>query len=430
MLDDPLALDLPVPGSLEVVVGLAETMAACAAEQLQRIDEVRRAHLADAEVAGQRFTDVVMRGLRLEIAAAMRITEHAAGNLIALAEALVHRYPSALRALGYGRISERHAEILVGGLDELEPELRAGLFDRALALAVDQQVGEFRRSLRKLIENARVVTLAERHDAALQHRRVYVEPVGDGMAWTHHLGPEVEAEAAYGRATAIAKTILAQEGETRTLDQVRADVIADLLIEGTTDAHPAESRGIRATVVVTVPALALLEETDDAVAAAGSDPATVEGIGPIPIGRARDLCGGDAMWMRVLTHPETGMVLSVGRTQYSPPASLRRLAKWRADRCMAPGCGMPASRCEVDHTIAWEHGGNTALENLAPLCKGHHQVKHHGGWHLRQIPESGGAVEWTSPAGRRYVVAPERRVPVFTISGAAPAASSQGAPPF
>jgi hypothetical protein len=122
------------------------------------------------------------------------------------------------------------------------------------------------------------------------------------------------------------------------------------------------------------------------------------------------------MWMRVLTHPETGMVLSVGRTQYSPPASLRRLAKWRADRCMGPGCGMPASRCEVDHTIAWEHGGDTALENLAPLCKGHHKVKHHGGWHLKQIPDSGGAVEWTSPAGRRYVVEPERRVPVFTVS--------------
>ena len=31
---------------------------------------------------------------------------------------------------------------------------------------------------------------------------------------------EIEATAAYGRATAIAKTILAQESETRTLDQI------------------------------------------------------------------------------------------------------------------------------------------------------------------------------------------------------------------
>ena len=426
MYEDPRVLDWPHPDPLDVVVDLAGMMATVAAERLQRIDELRQAHLADAEVAGRVLTDVVMRGLRLELAAAMRITEYAAGNLIALAEALVQRYPEVMTAFSDARITERHAEMLVDGLDELEPDLQGDLLGEALALAESQPVGEFRRSLRKLIENARVVTLAERHEAALTHRRVYVEPVGDGMAWTHHLGPEVEATAAYGRATAIAKTILAQEGETRSLDQIRADVMADLLIEGTTTAHPTEARGIRATVVVTVPALSLLQETDAAVAAAGADPASVEGVGPIPIGRARELCGGDAMWMRVLTHPETGVVLSVGRTQYSPPASLRRLAKWRADRCMGPGCGMPASRCEVDHTIAWEHGGDTALENLAPLCKGHHKVKHHGGWQLKQIPDSGGAVEWTSPAGRRYVVEPERRVPVFAVSSEGPSTL----PPF
>ncbi|MET0828174.1 MAG: DUF222 domain-containing protein [Microbacterium sp.] len=258
MFEDPLALDVPVPGGLEVVVGLAEMMASCAAERLQRIDELRGAHLADAEVAGRGFTDVVLRGLRLELAAGMRITEHAAGQLIVFAEALVHRYPKAMRALGRARITERHAEILVDGFDELEPGLRAGLFERGLVLAESQPVGEFRRSLRRLIESARVVTLAERHEAALAHRRVYVEPVGEGMAWTHHLGPAVEAHAGFGRATAIAKTILADEGETRTLDQIRADVIGDLLIEGTMTAHPTVARGIRATVVVTVPALALL----------------------------------------------------------------------------------------------------------------------------------------------------------------------------
>lgn len=429
MLDDPFTLDAPAPGPLDVVVDLDATMAACAAERLLRIDELRRAHLADAEVAGRRFTDVVMRGLRLELAAAMRVSEHVAGNLIQLAEALVHRYPRVMTAFREARVSERHAEILVDNLDQLEPELRAQLVDEALTLAVAQPVAEFRRSLRKLIDTARVVTLAERHEAALAQRRVYVEPADEGMAWTHVFGPAVEAQAIYGRATAIAKTILAQEGETRTLDQVRADVIADLLIEGVTPSHPDQAHGIRATVVVTVPVLALLENDDAAVADAGADPATVEGVGPIPIQRAKELCGGDATWMRVLTHPETGMILSVGRSQYSPPASLKRLVKWRADRCMAPGCGMPASRCEIDHTFAWEHGGDTSLENLAPLCRGHHKVKHHGGWRVRQVPGSGGALEWTSPQGRQYLVEPERRVPVFTVSSSDSGDSRDG-PPF
>ena len=430
MYDDPLMLDWPVPDELEVVMDMNRMMASHDAEQLTRIDRIRGAHLADAEVAGRAMTDVVMRGLRLELAAALRITEHEAGDLIALAEGLVHRYPDAMTALREGSIMKRHAKLLVDGLDEIEPELRGELFGKALALAETQPVGEFRRSLRKLIESARVVTLAERHQAALEQRRVYIEPVEDGMAWTHKFGPAVEARAEYDRATAIAKIIRAQEGETRTLDQIRADVMADLLIEGTTTAHPNEARGIRASVVVTVPALALLEDDDEAVAASGNDPATVEGVGPIPIAKARELCGADATWMRVLTHPESGMVLSVGRTQYSPPASLKRLVKWRADRCMGPGCGLPASRCDVDHTIAWEHGGDTALENLTPLCRGHHMVKHHGGWRLRQVPGSGGAVEWTSPTGRRYVVEPERRVPVFTVSGDVASAGSSDAPPF
>jgi hypothetical protein len=418
MIEEPPTMEALRPSALDVVVDLGATMAMWAADQLEQIDRMRREYLADAEVAGQRFTDVVMRGLRLELAAAMRISEHSAGNLIALAEALVHRYPRALTALQTAAITEKHAEILVAGLDEVEPALRDELFDRALELAGQQPVGQFRRSLGKFIEAARVVTLAERHEAALQHRRVHVEPAGDGMGWTHVFGPLVEAHAAFGRVTTMAKVIAAQDGETRTLDQIRADVLADLLIEGTTSAHPAEARGIRAHVVVTVPALTLLEQDDESVAASGSEPATIEGLGPIPIGRARELCGGDATWMRVLTHPETGMVLSVGRRQYSPPAALRRLVKWRADRCMAPGCRMPASRCEVDHTVAWDRGGDTALENLAPLCRGHHKVKHHGGWRLRQVLGSGGAVEWISPAGRRYVVEPERRVPVFRVSDA------------
>jgi hypothetical protein len=83
---------------------------------------------------------------------------------------------------------------------------------------------------------------------------------------------------------------------------------------------------------------------------------------------------------------------------------------------MAPGCSVPAGRCEIDHTVAWEDCGTTALENLNPLCKGHHRVKHHGGWSVTAPAGSGGALHWQSPTGRHYVVQPERRVPMFKPS--------------
>lgn len=416
MFFDPEVPVVPVPDALDLVVEAADMVAVFAAQRLARVDAMRREALEDATRHGRELTDVVERGVRLELAAALRITEHAAGEMLHHAEALVHRYPAVLASLGRAGMTERHAEILVSGLDEVEPELRDLLLPRALESAESQPVGTFRRSLRRLIDDARSVTLAERHDAALTKRRVAIEQADDGMAWLHLFVPAVEAQAIHARATAMAKLIVAQQGETRTLDQVRADVICDLLIEGSTDLHPEQARGIRASVVVTVPALALLAGNDAARAEADLEPAVVEGIGPIPLDRARELCGGADGWTRILTHPETGAVLSVGRDLYRPPASLRRIVRWRADRCMAPGCGMPASRCEIDHTIAWERGGSTSLDNLAPICRGHHRVKHHGGWQVRQLPGSGGALEWTSPAGRQYVVQPERRVPVFRPS--------------
>jgi hypothetical protein len=424
MFFDPEHPDRPIPDAVDLVVEVADMMSVFAAQRLERVDAMRREALTDAARHGRELTEVVERGIRLELAAALRITEHAAGGILALAEAVVWRFPAVLDSLGHARITERHAEALVSALGTLEPELRDELLPDALASAESQPLGTFRRALQRMIATARSATLSERHETAVAQRRVVLEPADDGMAWVHQYVPAVEAQAIFGRATAIAKVIAAQDGETRTLDQIRADVVCDLLIDGVSRAHPAEVRGIRATVAVTVPALALLARSDADRAADGHGPAVVEGVGPIPIETARRLCGGDDGWMRVLTHPETGAVLSVGRDQYRPPPALRKLVRWRADRCMAPGCGIPAARCEIDHNIAWEHGGMTCLDNLCPLCKGHHTVKHHGGWRIRQLPDSGGAVEWTSPSGRTYVVQPERRVPVFRPSAAG------SAPPF
>lgn len=416
----------PVPDAVDLVVETATMMSVFAAQRLWRVDAMRREALAEAAERGAGLRDVVERSIRLELAAAMRVTEYAAGRLMQQAEALVNRYPAVLEALSGGRITEKHAEIYVDLVDEVTPELRDQVTTPGLVLAEAEPVGSFRRALRDLIGRVEATTSEQRYQHALTQRRVWVEQGTDGMGLLglHH--PGVELHAIHGRITAMAKAIAAVEGETRTLDQIRADVVADLLIDGTTDHLPAAASGIKAQVVVTVPALALLDEnasrepgesgaTANARAVA-VDPPVVEGVGPIPLSKARELCGGEGTWMRVLTHPETGIVLSVGRDRYKPPKPLRRLVRWRADRCMAPGCGMPASRCEIDHQIRWVDHGETSLENTAPLCKGHHLVKDNTDWVVRQLPGSGGAVRWTSPTGRLYTVQPERRVPAFTAA--------------
>ncbi len=349
-----------------------------AAQEFARVDRMRTEARADAERAGRKMTDVVERGIRLELAAALRVTEYAAGALIGHAEALVHRYPTALDALAGGRITVRHAEMLADMLDELEPHLRDRLVTPAVELAETRPVGVFRRRLRALIDNARAATLAERHAEALTSRRVFTEPADDGMAWLMALMPAVEAHAAMNRITEMGRRIVVRNQRSTGRGRARADPAGSgeraVRRGGWVDAG-AHSPGDR----------------DGPVCGAREVPSAAQSATARPVAR-RPVHGS-----RLL---RPGISL---RDRPSPPASPPAASRRAEPRRRGPN-------------VAWEHGGHTSLDNNCPFCKGHHLVKHHGGWGVRQIPGSGGAVERTSPAGRRYIVEPERRVPTFTTT--------------
>jgi len=145
-----------------------------------------------------------------------------------------------------------------------------------------------------------------------------------------------------------------------------------------------------------VPVLALL--------GVGDEPATLEGVGPIDLDTARELAAAAPSFLRVLTHPETGAVLSVGRERYVPPADLRAALLVRDGTCRFPGCARRAARCDVDHALAWQDGGRTSIDNLAHLCRKHHRLKHAAGWIVTR--ERGGTLRFTSPSGSTSVSEP------------------------
>ncbi len=176
---------------------------------------------------------------------------------------------------------------------------------------------------------------------------------------------------------------------------------------GTTDCHsdaepvPGWVRAIGAEVILTVPVLSLLGHSDE--------PAELEGVGPIDIETAKMLAANAPSFVRVLTHPETGAVLSVGRDRYRIPADLRRAVQIRDVTCRFPGCNRRAGRCDVDHSRAWADGGATEACNLACLCRKHHRLKHEMDWQVGQEP--GGVLVWRSALGRTYRTEPGTRWP-------------------
>ncbi len=64
------------------------------------------------------------------------------------------------------------------------------------------------------------------------------------------------------------------------------------------------------------------------------------------------------------------------------PAPTRRALESRDRHCVFPGCTRPLNWCDGHHLVWWTRGGETALPNLAMLCRPHHRMVHEEGWSL------------------------------------------------
>ncbi|MDM4761529.1 DUF222 domain-containing protein [Galbitalea sp. SE-J8] len=343
-----------------------------------------------------------------------------------------------------------------------------GLEAAALEIAAGTSVGAFERRIRALRERVHPDSMTQRNREAREKRCVDVQPGRDGMSWLTALLPSEQANAIDNRlrlivrATASASARAASAGgagaggdaggtdasgaggaddvvaAARTIAQRRADAFVTLLLDGEVDPYdsgviapdiaanrPAPDpagrapglrtrsprarvpAGIRASVHVNVPVLTLL----------GHDvPATLDGVIPIDAQTARELAKHAPSFVRLLTHPETGATLSVGRESYTVPADMRRWLVERDLTCRFPGCDEPATHADADHTIPYnENGeqGETCVANLAMLCARHHRFKHQTRWRVQQL--GAGVLIWTSPEGRSY---PTR--PANTLASAPP----------
>jgi hypothetical protein len=194
--------------------------------------------------------------------------------------------------------------------------------------------------------------------------------------------------------------------DSRTMDQLRADILTDLLLAS--DASTLTQIGlesVRATVQVSIAAETLVG-ADERLAEHDSHGPTLPDI-------VRILAGNAPSWTRLFIDP-AGLITETD--VYTPTAAMKRHLRARDQHCRFPGCRAPAERCQIDHNYDHAKGGRTALSNLCLLCTGHHPIKHpdladQDRWEARQLGD--GTIEWVSPLGRSYTDHPTRRV-LFT----------------
>lgn len=395
----------------------------------RRLGAAYGAVLAATEGLPDAARELELRSAAAEMGLALDRSCRSAMRRMTVAHALAERFPATIDRWESGRIDRARAELVERHGSPIEDAARRATYEaEALWHAEQLTPGRLEPVLRRLSEQARELSLDERAREAVRLRRVSVESLGDGMASLTLVLREWQAHAIYDRVTTMALDSLAAEEQARvgadaeqadaeqtdteqtdtprrTLDEARADTLAELMLQ----ADPAEIVGrpdrgsarVDGRISVTVPILSILGQS--------TAPAELLGVGPVPLEIAKELAAEQPTLERILTDPITEVPLAVDR--YRPSAAMRRVLAVRDETCRFPGCVRRAERCDLDHTHDAAQGGETSVGNLAHLCRWHHVLKHQTPWRARQL--DGGVLEWTSPSGRVKVDRPSRSGPEF-----------------
>ncbi|MDQ0649033.1 hypothetical protein QFZ53_003229 [Microbacterium natoriense] len=421
--------------------------------------------------------DMTMRTVAAEIGQRLRVSDRTVERRIAEASCLVDGFPTVWAAQGAGRIAAAHAHVIIEtGAQLIDAVQRDAYAAAVLPLAEVESPNRLRPLARRIVERFQELPVDDRHRQARSQRRVWARDQDDAMADLTLHGPAVLVHAMMDRLSQMAHEIRSENlraakearvidgdftPDARSVDEIRADLLADLVLTGSPAGHDIADGllgEIRGRIEITVPVMTLMgqdlganaghrdsppsskrSETKRATAGTpdidarslseersdetkrptidGLPPAILDGAVPIDARTARLLAGTTPGWDRVLTHPVSGAVLAADR--YRPPEQLKRHLRARDQRCRFPTCGLAARKCDLDHNDAASTGGSTSEGNLSAFCRRHHTLKHASPWHVRH--RSGGLLEWTSPTGRTYLdTPPPPNTVVFTSETSEP----------
>ncbi|MGH3951373.1 MAG: DUF222 domain-containing protein, partial [Pseudonocardiaceae bacterium] len=337
------------------------------------------------------------RSVPTEAALELRTSRHNAAGRLDRARALVGRMPRLLAAMQAGDLEGYPAGRIVEATAMLSEE-HARQVDERLADKLAAGVVGFTdptgllRAARRLVEKVDPSGQTARARRARADRRVELISGDNATATLLADLPAEVAASAYSRIDGMART-LRRRGEDRTLDQLRADIYADLLLGNDPGINPP---GGAATVFLHMPIDTALTMNDTGC--------ELSGYGPIPAPIAREIMtNAHSTWRTVLTDPATGAPRSLARTRRRPSAFIRDLVAIRDRECTTPGCHRPAQRSDFDHLTDWGRGknGTTAEDNGGSKCEFDHYLKDQPGWTLDYNTDTGVSTI-TTPTGRTY----------------------------
>lgn len=422
---------LPDPGLVDVAVACQVAENAARARRLAAICEFyARAEARGGERSPAKPSFFVLtprQSTTAEFAPALAVTDMTIEIQLDIAIRLINSFPTVWAMCEAGRLDLGRADLLLEAVQNFAHEEDIPRFAALMADYINkfddqnapicpvtrsqlQRAARYRKA--KFDQKSEEETFA----AAFKKRRLSFRPGEDGMGSLFVQNTVTDAMSADYRITLIAKQIRNQNpDETRTLEQLRADITLDLLLgklevaatngmlEAAADEddptghlkYHATGAYARPVINVTVPITTLLGLTED--------PALLSGANPIPAELARTIAADPgSTWWRMLTD-EARRCVELSTSSYQPTKPIWRETVARDQICIWPTCSRPAVRVQLDHRVEYPAGA-TSTTNLEPLCEHHHKVKHSTGFHI--AANGDGTYTWTTPTGHTWTARP------------------------
>ena len=349
-------------------------------------------------------------GLRLEVRVARGSSDSAAAGDIASARMLADVASPVRDLWSRGLVSYRHVAAVLDRTAGIDPEV-AALAVEAVAPRLHRMPStrvrtEVTRAIARIDPRATAVKArdARRHSVGVAFRSlpdglgevVATLPVEEARAVVEHVDSAADAFLEHQRGCEpCTESVPAEIGPARAQVFLEAFGVRGTDTSESATAAPAGRASRRRgelQVVIDFPTLLGLAENPGMI-----------GNQPVPAEIARELAGTCGSLRRIVTDPVDGYLLDYGTRAYLPEP-LRTFSAARDGTCRSPGCGRPAHRCQLDHTVPFPVGPSSAA-NGRMLCKRDHDLKTRGAmWMRAGTPD--GSITWRTRHGQTGTTPP------------------------
>src|SRR6266567_2134486 len=280
----------------------------------------------------------------------------------------LERLPQTHAAFASGDVGYQHVAVLARAAEHVGATAVRKEEGALLQAAQTMDPGQFTTVAKNFEHRVDAAGALAEANHAYQRRYFHISEPVDGLV---RLDGMLDAEGGATLRTALQPFMQPVKDDARSYGQRCAEALVELGRQGGSGSKR-DGAGPR-------PQLIIRASLDTLAGIKGAPAGELEGGGTVPAETVQRIACDSAV-SRITG--QTELEHELNRASRTLPAPTRRALEARDRHCVFPGCTRPLNWCDGHHMVWWTRGGETALPNLALLCRPHHRMVHEENWRL------------------------------------------------